>query len=122
MRLARLVIPLLSALVACEGPVGPMGPEGPPGVNGSVVRYTASGVLGSGGTAIHELPEGIGAADDLPVLTCYLSPDGTTWFAVMDGYSSSTPYCSIEVLPGGVLAVRLSQGTQGWSYYIAVAI
>ena len=79
MRWLVIVVPLLIALAACEGPVGPEGPQGPPGdvgpegPEGSVgaVHLIANSTIGADGTVTVEFPPGLGSLDDLSSLTCY---------------------------------------------------
>lgn len=120
MRSVLLVGLCVLVTVGCEGPRGPTGPEGPQGIPGNVVRYTTSGTVPTGGTVFHELPAGIGALGDLPVATCYLSPDGVSWFTVLDGYTATAPYCTIEVITTEIIAVQLTQAPANWSYIIVV--
>ena len=83
MRWLAIVVPLLIALAACEGPVGPEGPQGPPGdvgpegPPGGGLRFIATGVIDADGTVTAAFPEGVGSVtDDLPSLTCYQSETG----------------------------------------------
>ena len=93
MRWPAIVVPLLIALAACEGPVGPEGPQGPPGEAGPVgpegplgaVRFIATGTIGADGTVTAAFPPGVGSVtDDLPSLTCYQSETGAVWVPVTE--------------------------------------
>ena len=70
MRWLAIVVPLLIALAACEGPVGPEGPQGaqgdvgPEGLPGPGLRLTATGVIGADSTAAVEVIGG--SLADLP--------------------------------------------------------
>jgi len=87
-----IVVPLLMALAACEGPMGPEGPQGPAGSVGPTgpagpvgsVRLIASGTIGADGSATAEFPPGVGSLVDLPSLTCYQSETGAVRVASSD--------------------------------------
>ena len=120
MRWLAIVVPLLVALAACEGPVGPEGPQGPPGSIGPIgppgpaggsVRLTADGVIAADGTAAAEFPPGIGSLADLPSLTCYVSETGAVWLPVTD------IQCGLVETPEGNLAIVLVDGTPGWFFF-----
>ena len=118
-RWLAIVVPLLIALVACEGPVGPEGAQGPPGDVGPIgpegplgaVRLTATDTIGADGTAVADFPVGVGSLTNLPSLTCYQSETGAVWLLVRDAL------CRLEETPEGNLAVVLVGGTPGWLYY-----
>ena len=74
-RWLAIVVPLLIALAACEGPEGPVGPTGPEGPPGAV-RGIASSTIGADGTVLAEFPAGGGTLTDLPSLTCDQSETG----------------------------------------------
>ena len=118
-RWLAIVVPLLIALAACEGPVGPEGAQGPPGPVGpegplGAVRGIAFGTIGLDGTAMGELPVGVGSLTDLPALTCYQSETGAVWLPVTDAL------CTLEETPEGNLATVLVNGMPGWLYYFVV--
>ena len=122
MRWLAIVVPLLIALAACEGPVGPEGPQGPPGEVGpegpegplGAVRLIATGTIGADGTVTVEFPPGLGSRDDLPSLTCYQSETGAVWVPVTEAL------CTLVELPEGNLAIVLANGTPGWFYYFVI--
>ena len=119
MRWRAIVVPLLIALAACEGPVGPEGPQGPPGDDGPIgpegaVRWIATGTIGADGTVMAEFPTGVGSLTDLPSLTCYQSETGSVWLPVTDAL------CTLVETPEGNLAIVLLNGMPGWLYYFVV--
>ena len=123
MRWPAIVVPLLIALAACEGPVGPEGPQGPPGEAGPVgpegplgaVRFIATGTIGADGTVTAAFPPGVGSVtDDLPSLTCYQSETGAVWVPVTEAL------CTLAETPEGNLAIFLASGTPGWLFYFVV--
>lgn len=120
MRWLAIVVPLLIALAACEGPMGPEGSQGPPGSVGPIgpagppggsVRLTATGTIAADSTAAAEFPVGLGSLDDLPTLTCYESENGAVWIPVTD------VLCALVETPEGNLAILLEGGTPGWLFF-----
>ena len=108
MRWLAIVVPLLIALAACEGPVGPQGPAGdvgPEGLPGPGLRLTATGVIGADSTAAVEVVGGRLA--DLPALTSYVSETGAVWIPVTD------VLCVLVETPAGNLGVVLVGGMPG---------
>ena len=119
MRWFAIVVPLLIALAACEGPVGPEGPQGPPGDvgpegPGGAVRMIATGTIGADSTVVAEFPPGVGSLEDLPTLTCYQSETGVVWIPVTE------VLCTLVEMPEGNLAIVLANGTPDWFYYFVV--
>ena len=78
------------------------------------VRGIAFGTIGLDGTAMAELPVGVGSLTDLPALTCYQSETGAVWLPVTDAL------CTLEETPEGNLATVLVNGMPGWLYYFVV--
>ncbi len=120
MRWLAIVVPLLIALTACEGPVGPEGPQGASGAAGPIgpegppgpgLRLTATGTIDADGTVMAEFPPGVGSLTDLPSLTCYQSETGAVWVPVTDAL------CRVEETPEGNLAIVLVGGTPGWLFF-----
>ncbi len=119
MRWLAIVVPLLIALAACEGPTGPegaqgptgdVGPEGPEGPLGAV-RLTGTGMIGEDGTVEAEFPVGVGSLENLPSLTCYQSETGAVWVPVTE------ILCTLVETPEGNLAIVLVNGTPGWFFF-----
>ena len=123
MRWLAIVVPLLMALAACEGPTGPEGAQGPPGDVGPIgpegpagggLRLTATGTIGADSTATATFPLGVGSRTDLPVLTCYQSETGAVWLPVTDFL------CALVETPEGSLAMVLLGGMPGWFFFFVV--
>ena len=122
MRWLTIVVPLLMALAACEGPTGPEGPQGPagsvgptgPAGSGGSVRLTLSGTIGADSTVVAAFPPGVGSLVDLPSLTCYQSETGAVWLPVTDFL------CALVETPEGSLAMVLLGGMPGWFFFFVV--
>lgn len=116
-RHAGLAILTVTVLVGCDGSgsVGPTGPEGE-----SAVEYVAGqGVIGSSGAALLSLPASV-TADNLPIVSCYISDDGQTWLSI-DGFPSSAsgPTCGLVGVGTATPGVIMINVIPGYRWYIS---
>ena len=123
MKRALVALMLVSAL-GCEGPEGPMGPAGPAGAQGlpgpvgpaGATRLVLISPPASTGSVAVDLPAAAGTnAASPPVMACYIrSPsDATTWLAVNDGFSTTTPWCALQF--NGTWSASMFDMPAGWS-------
>jgi len=116
------------------GPAGPQGPAGVAGLPGPAGTPGAAGAAGTAGTpgpgtrlnyavavkadstAVQTLPAAAGIdGTKPPALACYLSVTGlSSWFAVSDGWSATSPYCALGFSNGTFRAVMF-QATPGYT-------
>ena len=120
------VLALALFFAACEGPMGPQGPQGPMGPQGPQGPMGPAGepgpgtrivyvVPGVGGSAEQLLPPEVGGANDPPALACYTGTNDGVWLAVNDGFSGTSPYCTLVWLPGaGRWRAAMRQMIPGW--------
>lgn len=101
------------------GPTGPAGPQGPAGTTLSVVRQapSAGGQVSSGA-----LPAAVGIDPAKPpAMACYISNFQTgPWFAVSDGFSTTSPYCWAIFQNGAWNAVMENVPGLAWVAWIIV--
>jgi hypothetical protein len=105
----KLVLCILTMVVACKGPEGPMGPTGPQGPVGptgltgpagspGATTHLFSAVVPTSGNIAIALPVAAGTdRTKPPAMACYETNDATSgaWLSVNDGWSADSPYCAI---------------------------
>jgi hypothetical protein len=120
------------AIAACEveGPVGPagpagaQGPQGPPGptgASGSLNRIDFAGVFDSTGTFRAPLPAASVSGGSIPVVACYVSPEGDKWLVVSHvPYPDTATFCGLTGIGTTLPEIIIVNGTVGWRYHLIV--
>ena len=122
-----LVLLLSIALAACEGsegPTGPSGPTGPAGEAGPGTRIVLSGTINVAEApdsvlvlVQQALPPEAGTLADLPAVTCFLSPDGNTWFQEL---LTNAFHCAVVPSEDQTSLIVLLVGLNTWQYRVVV--
>ena len=115
------------------GPAGPQGPGGPAGAQGlpgppgaagaagAATRLVVTAVPDATGFATVQLPAVVGTNPAAPpLLACYTqNPATSSWWAVTDGYSGSSPWC-LSVFTSGAWRVAMFNVPAGWAVAFVV--
>ena len=119
-----LMLFLVVALAACEGPVGPAGPQGatgpqgPPGLQGAPasIRWGVATILSDGSATLTFA----NAQARTSVVTCYVSnnPSGP-WIIFATSYEDAPACVAFDV--GSSLTVGVINSIPGWFFLATVA-